>query len=91
MTKNSLIFIYLIFLSGQNLIIWVDVLPKEGKVKYPWIDFSRELHHHAAKEERYRKYRDSQTKVFKIFSPHMSDKHPGDNEPDPQPPEEVIT
>ena len=23
--------------------VWYDVLPKEGKVKYPWIDFSRKV------------------------------------------------
>ena len=81
------------FFARTESYIWADVLPKKGKVKYPWINFSRELHRHAANGERYRKYeyRKSQTKVFNIFSPHVSDKHSVDNEPDPQPPEEVIT
>ena len=31
------------FLDWAEDYIWYDVLPKEGKLKYPWIDFNRKL------------------------------------------------
>ena len=59
------------FFNWAREYIWEHVLPKERKVKYPWIDF--------------RKYHPF------IFYPHASDTHSVDNEPDPQPPEKVIS
>ena len=46
------------FFEQTESYIWAAVLPKEGKVKYSWIDFSRELHRQVANGERYRKYRE---------------------------------
>ena len=75
------------FFKRAELYILEYVLPNEGKVKYPWIDFSIEFCHHSpVSRESYRRYRKSQSKIFYIFSNHVSDKHSVDNEADPQPP-----
>ena len=41
MTNHGLILIWTIFFILMEDLIWERVLPKEGKVKYSWIDFSK--------------------------------------------------
>ena len=40
-TKNSLILIFINFFEEAESYIWEHVLPKEGEVKYPWIEFNK--------------------------------------------------